>query len=194
MEKNNDTKERIIQTAARLFQQQGYNATGLNQIVKESSAPKGSLYYYFPNGKEELGVAAVRLIQDNIEYRIRSYLAKEKNAVQAVQALIRATAQAVIRMEWINFCTVSLIALETNQKSEPLREACHAANAAWARAFADKLLDSGFVKEQAEELGILIQIIVDGALINSLSLNDTRPLHIAAERIPALLQSGMQKN
>ena len=45
-------KNRILITAARLFQQQGYHATGLNQIVVESGTPKGSLYYYYPGGKE----------------------------------------------------------------------------------------------------------------------------------------------
>ena len=43
-----NTREKILTTAAFLFQKNGYHATGLNEIIKESGTPKGSLYYYFP--------------------------------------------------------------------------------------------------------------------------------------------------
>ena len=54
-------RQALVETAMRLFRRQGYASTGLNQILSESQAPKGSLYYYFPGGKEALAVAAVEL-------------------------------------------------------------------------------------------------------------------------------------
>ena len=54
-------KENLERTAMRLFRRQGYASTGLQQILAESGAPKGSLYHYFPDGKEAIGEAAVRL-------------------------------------------------------------------------------------------------------------------------------------
>lgn len=71
-----DSREKILQTASRLFQLQGYHATGLNQIIKESGAPKGSLYHYFPNGKEELAVESVKYTSSFIETRIQGILDK----------------------------------------------------------------------------------------------------------------------
>ena len=48
----------IIDAAIRLFRKRGYPGTGLNDIVRASGAPKGSLYYYFPGGKASIAVAA----------------------------------------------------------------------------------------------------------------------------------------
>ncbi len=46
-----NSKEKILSAAAKLFSQKGYHATSLSQITKESSAPRGSIYYYFPDWK-----------------------------------------------------------------------------------------------------------------------------------------------
>ena len=54
-----NAREQILQTTCNLLEKQGYHGTGLNEIVKESGAPKGSLYYYFPEGKEQITAEAV---------------------------------------------------------------------------------------------------------------------------------------
>ena len=52
------TKERIVQTAARLFHVQGYHATGLQQILQEAGVPKGSFYFHFKS-KQDLALATL---------------------------------------------------------------------------------------------------------------------------------------
>ena len=54
------TKDRIVNTSAELFRRQGYAGTGMKQIVAEASAPFGSLYHFFPGGKEQLGDEVIR--------------------------------------------------------------------------------------------------------------------------------------
>ena len=54
-----DARRRMVVTTAKLLQRQGYNGTGLNQIVAEAEAPKGSLYFHFPGGKEQLAAEAI---------------------------------------------------------------------------------------------------------------------------------------
>ena len=44
-----DTKKNIENTAARLFYEQGYNSTGINQIIAEAGVAKASLYAHFPS-------------------------------------------------------------------------------------------------------------------------------------------------
>ncbi len=49
----------FVNTAARLMRRQGYAGTGLNEIVARSGAPRGSLYFHFPGGKEQLAATAL---------------------------------------------------------------------------------------------------------------------------------------
>jgi TetR/AcrR family transcriptional repressor of lmrAB and yxaGH operons len=66
------TRDNIIDVAKTLFQIQGYHATGINQIIRESDVPKGSLYYHFPNGKEEIAIAAVESVMKLIKTLVTS--------------------------------------------------------------------------------------------------------------------------
>lgn len=42
-------KERILDTASRLFYDQGYHVTGINQIIEEADIARASLYNHFPS-------------------------------------------------------------------------------------------------------------------------------------------------
>ncbi|XZF14399.1 TetR/AcrR family transcriptional regulator [Chitinophagaceae bacterium MMS25-I14] len=56
MKQQTAPRVRILQTAARLFQQQGYNSTGINQIIAEAGVAKASMYQHFES-KEALCIA-----------------------------------------------------------------------------------------------------------------------------------------
>ena len=58
-DKAQKTRERILEAAARLFYQYGYNATGVEKVIKEAGVNKGNFYYYFKS-KEELGLETLR--------------------------------------------------------------------------------------------------------------------------------------
>ncbi len=47
-----ETRQKLIETGAYLFHRQGYNNTGLSQILTESRIPKGSFYFHFANKKQ----------------------------------------------------------------------------------------------------------------------------------------------
>lgn len=60
--KSDRTKQRIIESANRLFYQQGYNNTSFTDVVEASGVPRGNIYYYFKT-KEEI-------LNATIDYRI----------------------------------------------------------------------------------------------------------------------------
>src|ERR1700732_1444302 len=79
----------IIDAAVRLFRQQGYAGTGLNDIVDASGAPKGSLYHYFPAGKASIAVAAV----EEAGRRVAETMTKLAGETRSTADLLRAHAR-----------------------------------------------------------------------------------------------------
>src|SRR5437764_4148865 len=59
MPERGETRRRLVETTAQLLQRQGLNGTGVLEVLRESGAPRGSLYFHFPGGKEQLTVEAI---------------------------------------------------------------------------------------------------------------------------------------
>ena len=53
MKSNSKVRTRVMDTVTRLFYEQGFQATGINQIIEESEVAKASLYEHFPS-KEDI--------------------------------------------------------------------------------------------------------------------------------------------
>lgn len=85
MSSKKSSREKILEAATELFHLKGYHATGLSQIIQESGAPKGSLYYHFPNGKEQLAVEAINLSATRIAAEIEQNLAAYDDPAKAFQ-------------------------------------------------------------------------------------------------------------
>ena len=51
--------ERMIASAVKLLATRGFQATSFSSVLKDSGAPRGSIYYHFPEGKDQLIAAAV---------------------------------------------------------------------------------------------------------------------------------------
>jgi len=75
--RNLPTKQRILGTAFRLFHHQGYNSTGINQIIKESNVAKASLYQIFKS-KEELCIEYLNKRHDFWFDKLIDYTSKAK--------------------------------------------------------------------------------------------------------------------
>lgn len=188
MENEINSRNKILITASRLFQLQGYHATGLNQIIKESGSHKGSLYYYFPGGKEELAVESIQLSCELIENKIRKSMEMFDDPIEAIQALIKEVSKEINQLTDIIPSSVSLLALETSLISETLRGVCQRTFKTWENGYTEKLIKSGYNQEKAEEMGVVIQLMMEGALISSLTKNDSAPLNYVAKHIAVLLK------
>lgn len=187
IEKEN-SRTKLIKTASRLFQQQGYHATGLNQITKESGSPKGSLYYHFPDGKEQLAIESVQLTAKFVSERIEEALDKFSDPINSIQNFILDMAVQFQEERCKEGVPIASVALETALTSESLRNECQSAYRNFQHLFTQKLFHSGYEEKRAEELGIVINSMIEGAFLISFTMGTNEALHLVAKQIPVLLK------
>jgi TetR/AcrR family transcriptional regulator, lmrAB and yxaGH operons repressor len=180
-------REKILQTASELMEKQGYHGTGLNEIIQKSGAPKGSLYYYFPDGKEQLASEAILQAGKTVAERFRDRTTGEPNAAQAIRDFLYMIAQ---RMEETNFytgSTMTMIAMETVVKSKRINQACQQGYTMLIEAFKDKMLSGGMEATRAGDMAEMIVAAVEGGIILSRTYQDANHLRRIADHIFGML-------
>ena len=182
-----NAREQILQTTCDLLEKQGYHGTGLNEIVKESGTPKGSLYYYFPEGKEQITAEAVLQSGRVVSERVRTGLTARNSPAKAIYEFILLIAENVEQSGFAAGSPLTAVAMETATQSERINLACREAYGMLQAAFREKLLDSGFSTTQAEELGTFIVAAVEGGIILSRVSHTADPLRLVAKQLKPLL-------
>lgn len=113
-------RDRLINTAATLVHQQGWTATGINQILSEAGIPKGSFYYYF-RSKEALGVAVIQLHYANIKMLLDRTLGNQGLSPDtAIYELLKELTSKNFEMPYKYGCPATALASEVATQSPAL--------------------------------------------------------------------------
>jgi TetR/AcrR family transcriptional repressor of lmrAB and yxaGH operons len=179
-------RESIVRTAAVLFRRQGYAATGTNQIVAESGAPKGSLYHYFPAGKEQIGQAAVAHAGALVARTLADLLRREPTPGAALRGYGRLLAGWLEESQFRDGCPIATTLLELAPASSEVADAGRAAFDAWTGLLAGALRDAGAPEETARRLAGLALGTIEGALLVARVRQDAAPLTEAIDDVAAL--------
>ncbi|MCY0935518.1 TetR/AcrR family transcriptional regulator [Streptomyces sp. H34-S4] len=183
------TRDRLVRTASRLMQRGGYENTPVKQLVREAEATLGSLYHFFPGGKQELAVAAIRYGDQEFTEMIRAGLAERADAAEAVEAVAVLLADALAASDWRDGCPVTTTALETVGRIPELQSACAEAFAHWEEMVAAKLLASGHPEREARDLASTVINTLEGAETSAQVTQSRTPLLVAGRHLARLVAS-----
>ncbi len=182
-------KARVIRTASNLLQRQGYNGTGLSQIIRESATPKGSLYFHFPGGKEELAVAALIAGGTEISNKLHEHITAETEPGHAIEFACAALAEELSTSNYEKGCPLATVALEAASRSEPIREVCASYFQGWQDIVYQMLLSRNVEPVQAGELATLAVASLEGAILLCRANHNTEPLERVGRQLRILLDS-----
>lgn len=170
-------RDKLIQSAIRLFREKGYAASGLSEILKLSGAPKGSLYYYFPGGKEELAAAALESAGRVVADTLRTLAANAKTPADFVAGYCTLLAGW---MEASNFkagCPITTTILETVPQNARLARFARQVFSSWQAIIAAVYSDAGMDEKSAHERAGFVIAAIEGALIQSRVEASASPIH-----------------
>lgn len=190
MREKTNSREVIVETAAGLFNKQGFHGTGLNQIIKESQCPKGSLYYYFPEGKVELALECIRHTKSLVAAKWNRLFAAHEHPAQAIQLFVEETAQEAELTNFECFLPLSFwTAVEASYINEKLREAWQDVFLTWQSIVSEALQRIGIAESQADETAMTVISLLEGSLHLALTARDTRPILNASKHVRLYLDS-----
>jgi len=186
-----DTRERIVDASAELLRRQGYAATGVKQIVTAARAPFGSIYHFFPGGKEELGAEAIRRSGTLYELLIPAVFDPAPDLVSAVRAFFAGAAEHLRQTDYADACPIATVALEVSSTSEPMRQACADVFESWIAAGTPRFTAAGLSEPAARELVIAMIVALEGAFVLARAMRSTDSLQIAGELMADATQTAL---
>lgn len=182
-----DTRARLVRSTSRLLRTQGYAATGLNQVMAEADAPKGSMYFHFPGGKVQLAAAAVDLFAQRATDRMRRLFTEHDTVSDAVVAMFDAYVDHLGKTAYSEGCAVATVALDAASSHETLADATGRALRTWTDLLAEALEAEGRAPAEAHGLATLVIAAIEGTIVMAKGEQSTEPIATTRDVLRAML-------
>ncbi len=161
---------------------QGYPATGMKQIVADAEAPFGSVYHFFPGGKEELGAEAVRWAGQFYGDLVDSIFGASDHDLPTTMRDVFASAGDTLTMvDFADACPVATVSLEMSSVSEPIRQACAAVFDDWVGRLSERFVMAGVPADRSRDLATTFVMLLEGAFLLARAHRSVDPLRAAGE-------------
>jgi AcrR family transcriptional regulator len=178
-------------STAELFRRQGYAGTGIKQIAATASAPFGSLYHFFPGGKEQLGEEVIRWSGGLYLQLFATIAERAPDPLTAVADFFSGAAETLLETDYADACPIATVALEVASTNEPLRTATAEVFDSWVDAASAYFAAAGVPSEQARGLAFCMLCLLEGAFVFSRAMRSTEPLQLAGESAVAALRAAL---
>lgn len=170
------TRDRIVTAASELFRRRGFNGTSVKDVTVAAEVTMGSLYHFFPDGKEQLTVEVLHATGAVYLQLFESIADDSTDIGHAVQQFFDGAAEVLAMTDYIDICPIGSIAREVASTSEPLRIACAEVFATWHVALAARLRDAGLTPAVTRRTAAAVIASLEGGFILSRATREPQPL------------------
>src|SRR5260221_206729 len=176
----------MIALLAKQFRQQGYHGTALHDILAAGGSPRGSLYFHFPKGKEEIGEAALTLAGEAVRQAIAKAAETSENAEIFLVRIVHGMAADLERSGYSGGCPIATTALETAAQSDVLGAATRTAFQKWENEIKLGLERFGMKTADADLVATVVLSQLERALLLARTYRSLKPMHRAEQAVELL--------
>jgi TetR/AcrR family transcriptional repressor of lmrAB and yxaGH operons len=182
-----DTRKRMVRAGAELLAEKGYAATGMLDVVAAAEASRGSIYFHFPDGKDQLVVEALDLSTGRALERAAAAVQGSTSTGEVIERTGAYLAAVLEATDYRMGCPVATVALEVANTDNPVLDTCRSFFDRWRSIYVGSLLRDGATPVDAEQLATMIVSVVEGGLMLARTTSNTRPLLDACAAAAALI-------
>jgi AcrR family transcriptional regulator len=193
MAKVSSAREGLIDAAVELFRARGYEGVGVAELLEKSGAPRGSLYFHFPGGKEEIGVEAVSRVGENVKSQFRALHETGCDMAYYIDQVFKTTAKGIKDRDYKCSCPIAAIAAGMGDANPKLNETVRAVFAGWEKEMAEAARSRGMTPKNATSFASAMLASIEGAMVVSKAQGSVAP-HVNSARAMKALAAAMLMN
>src|SRR5437899_1558177 len=159
------TRDRFLSATNESFRRRGYNGTSLKHVTTAAQAPTGSLYHFFPGGKDELAAEVITTSAAAYRELFEAIADAAASPGDAVTDFFDGAALVLEETDFIDPCPIGTVAREVASTNEPLRAATERVFQSWIDAAATRLAAAGVGNEEAERLATAMIAALEGSFV-----------------------------
>ena len=180
-------RERILDTASRLFYEQGYHATGINQIIEEASIAKSSLYQHFKT-KDDLLIAYLMIAEKAWFEGLKQQTGKDDSPEKKILSLFdyRMKIMGVKKFKGCIFVRLAYELQNSDGKAAELIRNYKKKVKVYIRE-AVELLNNDKDQESKDQLANTIYYLVEGSGVESSIYRSPKPIDDAPKVVSTLI-------
>jgi len=179
-------RDRILDAAIVLMRQAGLTGAGINQILAISGAPKGSMYYYFPEGKHQIAAEALALYAQRVATSFERVLSTRGKPGDKIRSLFRLVADRLATGSFEQSCAVGAVTLDLETEAAELRPVVESALVSWQSLIADHLPMRS--RARRESFAGLVISTIEGAYIRGRAERSKKAFQEAGDWLARLLE------
>jgi TetR/AcrR family transcriptional regulator, lmrAB and yxaGH operons repressor len=181
------SRDRMIEATIDLMRSYGLSGSGIKDVVRESAAPRGSVYHFFPQGKAQIVAESLEVHAGRVAAFMEAALSSKKAAPQKVTALFEAFAKRVEEATFQKSCAFGAVTLDLGAEDESLRLVIANAFEGWRAGVARHFEFLG--RQQADSFAGMVLTAIEGAYIRCRAERSGRPFREAGEWLARAVRS-----
>ncbi len=186
MASRSDVRGRMVSAGEELLSHRGYGVTMLD-VVERAEAPRGSIYYHFPKGKQELALEVAAKVSRELAELISRTSAKLPDATAFLQRLVEVHRKRLVTSGYELGCPLMGIIASGDAETPELAAAVEQAFNSWTNSISDALVDKGFTQPQANHLATLVVSGIEGCIMVARAKRSPAPFVEFSRSIPMLV-------